>query len=98
MIPALLGIFDLLVQILIFVFIIQMVLSLLVAFNVVNTYNEFVRRLMYALDRMTEPLLRPIRRFMPDFGGLDFSPMVLIILAVIARKLLAGLALQYGML
>jgi YggT family protein len=86
------------VQILIFIFIIQMVLSLLVAFNVVNTYNEFVRRLLFALDRLTEPLLRPIRRFMPDFGGLDFSPMVLIILAVIVRKLLAGLALQYGML
>ncbi|HWW64652.1 MAG TPA: YggT family protein [Sphingomonadaceae bacterium] len=98
MIAALLGIFDLLVQILILVFIVQMVLSLLVAFNVVNTYNEFVRRLMYALDRLTEPLLRPIRRFMPDFGGLDFSPMVLIILAVIVRKLIAGLALQYGML
>ncbi|HWL46913.1 MAG TPA: YggT family protein [Sphingomonadaceae bacterium] len=98
MIAALLGIFDLLVQILIFIFIIQMVLSLLVAFNVVNTYNEFVRRLLFALDRLTEPLLRPIRRFMPDFGGLDFSPMVLIILAVIVRKLLAGLALQYGML
>jgi YggT family protein len=98
MIAALLGIFDLLVQILILIFIIQMVLSLLVAFNVINTYNEFVRRLLYGLDRLTEPMLRPIRRFMPDFGGLDFSPMVLIIGAIIVRKLLAGLALQYGML
>jgi YggT family protein len=98
MIAALLGIFDLLTQILILIFIVQMVLSLLVAFNVINTYNDFVRRFLYALDRVTEPLLRPIRRIMPDFGGLDFSPMVLIIGLVIIRKLLAGLALQYGML
>lgn len=98
MIAALLGIFDLLVRILILIFIVQMVLSLLVAFNVINTYNDFVRRVLYALDRVTEPMLRPIRRVMPDFGGLDFSPMVLIIGLVIIGKLIAGMALQYGML
>lgn len=98
LVTTLLSIIDLLIKILVAIFIVQMVLSLLVAFNVVNTYNEFVRRLMYALDRVTEPVLRPIRRFMPDLGGLDFSPMVLIFGLIILQKLLVGLALQvaYG--
>ncbi|SNS59956.1 YggT family protein [Sphingomonas laterariae] len=94
LVGALLSVIDLLINILVAIFIVQMVLSLLVAFNVINTYNEFVRRLMYALDRVTEPLLRPIRRFMPDLGGLDFSPMVLILGLVIVQKLLAGMAMQ----
>ncbi|MDX3885941.1 MULTISPECIES: YggT family protein [Edaphosphingomonas] len=98
LVGALLSVIDLLINILVAIFIVQMVLSLLVAFNVVNTYNEFVRRLMEALYRVTEPLLRPIRRFMPDLGGLDFSPMVLILGLVILQKLLAGMAYQvaYG--
>jgi len=98
LVATLLSVIDLLIKILVAIFIVQMVLSLLVAFNVVNTYNEFVRRLMYALDRVTEPLLRPIRRFMPDLGGLDFSPMVLILGLIILQKVLMGLALQvaYG--
>ncbi|ARS28664.1 YggT family protein [Sphingomonas sp. KC8] len=98
LVGALLSVIDLLINILVAIFIVQMVLSLLVAFNVVNTYNEFVRRLMETLTRVTEPLLRPIRRFMPDLGGLDFSPMVLILGLVIIQKLLAGMAMQafYG--
>jgi YggT family protein len=94
LVGALLSVIDLLINILVAIFIVQMVLSLLVAFNVINTHNEFVRRLMYALDRVTEPLLRPIRRFMPDLGGLDFSPMVLILGLVILQRVLAGLAMQ----
>ena len=58
------------------IIIIQAILSWLVAFNVINTHNHFVRSLLHALDRITAPLYRPIRRIMPDFGGLDFSPMV----------------------
>lgn len=94
LVQALLSIISLVINILVAIFIVQMVLSLLVAFNVVNTYNEFVRRLMYALDRVTEPMLRPIRRFMPDLGGLDFSPMVLILGLIILQRLLEGLAMQ----
>jgi YggT family protein len=62
---------------------IQAVLSWLVVFNVVNTHNDFVRQLLYALGRMTEPLYRPIRRIMPDFGALDFSPLVVLLLLMI---------------
>lgn len=53
------------------------ILSLLISFNVVNTYNPFVRTLWDALRAVTEPLLRPIRRWLPRTAGLDFSPIVL---------------------
>ncbi|MFZ5610256.1 MAG: YggT family protein [Pseudomonadota bacterium] len=56
------------------------VLSWLVAFNVINTYNQFIAMVMTFLYRVTEPALRPIRRFMPDLGGIDISPIVLLLL------------------
>lgn len=76
----LLGIVGYLLYILSMIIIVQFVLSILIAFNVVNTYNEFVRSLQQALDTVTQPLYRPIRRILPDTGSIDFSPMVLIIL------------------
>ena len=94
MLIALLDIVDLLIQILLWIIIVQAVLSWLVAFNVVNTHNDFVRTVLTALYRLTEPLYRPIRRILPDLGGLDFSPMVVILLIVIARKLLMGAQLS----
>jgi YggT family protein len=81
-------IIDLLLQILGWIIIIQAILSWLVAFNVVNTHNDFVRTFLNALDRMTEPLYRPIRRLLPDFGGIDFSPLVLLLIIYILRKIL----------
>jgi len=77
----------------------QAVLSWLVAFNVINTHNEFVRQLLYALDRITEPVYRPIRRILPDFGALDLSPMVaIILLMIIDRVLLPAFFEQFGVL
>jgi YggT family protein len=61
------------------VIIIQAVMSWLIAFNVINTHNDFVRNVWQSLDRLTEPLYRPIRRIMPDFGALDLSPIVVLI-------------------
>jgi YggT family protein len=57
----------------------MVVLSWLVAFNVVNRSNPYVRQIGQALERLTEPLLRPIRRVLPDLGGIDISPIVLLI-------------------
>lgn len=57
----------------------QVILSWLIAFNVVNRSNSYVRQIGMALDRLTEPLLNPIRRFLPDLGGLDISPIILLI-------------------
>ena len=65
------------------------VLSWLVAFNVVNTRNRAVYVIGDFLYRITEPLLRPIRRVLPNMGGLDISPIVLILLIFFIRNLLA---------
>jgi len=85
---VLLQIFDLLLWILMWIIIVQAILSWLVAFNVINTYNDFVPQLLYALDRMTEPLYRPIRKIMPDFGALDLSPMVVLLVIYILRNII----------
>ncbi|MGQ3288914.1 MULTISPECIES: YggT family protein [unclassified Sphingopyxis] len=61
----------------------QAVMSWLIAFNVINTHNQFVAQIWTVLDRITEPLYRPFRRIMPDFGGLDLTPMLVLILVII---------------
>lgn len=60
--------------------IIQAVASWLIAFNIINTYNRPVAMVIDFLDRITEPVLRPIRRFVPIFGGLDVSPVILLLI------------------
>ena len=91
---ALFNIIDMILQLLVWIIIAQVVISWLVAFNVINTSSPFVRTLLNGLDRLTAPLYRPIRRIMPDFGGLDFSPIVLILAIQIVRMLVEGLALE----
>jgi YggT family protein len=66
--------------------IIQAILSWLIAFNVINMSNDFVRNILYALDRMTEPLYRPIRKVMPDLGALDLSPMVVLLIVIFLER------------
>lgn len=85
---ALYQILDLLLRIATYTIIIQAVLSWLIAFNVVNTYNDFVRSVWQALEKMTEPLYRPIRKILPDFGALDISPLVVLLLIHITRTIL----------
>ncbi|MBB4287881.1 YggT family protein [Roseospira goensis] len=63
----------------IWVVIIQAILSWLVAFNVINGYNRFVATVGEVLYRLTEPVLAPIRRRLPSMGGVDLSPVVLIL-------------------
>jgi YggT family protein len=81
-----------LTRIVIVVVIVQFVLSLLISFNVVNRQNNGVAALWKALNAILEPLLRPIRRIMPDTGMIDFSPMVLIIGLNLLMMLLGGIA------
>jgi len=66
--------------------VVQFVLSILIAFNVINTYNDFVASLWNGLKTLTDPVYRPIRRILPDTGGIDFSPMVVIILIMIVDR------------
>ena len=94
MLYAIFSIIDMSLQVLVWIIIAQVIISWLVAFNVINTQSNFVRTLLDALDRLTAPLYRPIRRIMPDFGGIDFSPIVLILAIQILRKVNEGLALE----
>ena len=94
MLHALFSIIDMILQVLVWVVIAQVIISWLVAFNVINTQSNFVRTLLDTLDRLTAPLYRPIRKVLPDFGGIDFSPIVLILAIQILRKLNEGLALE----
>jgi YggT family protein len=92
MLIALFNIADLLLNVLSWIIIIQVILSWLFAFNVLNAGSGAVRSITMALDRLTAPLYRPIRAVLPDFGGIDFSPLVLLLLIKIVKMLLAGVA------
>ena len=93
-VQALFDIAIILLNVLWWIIIVQAILSWLIAFNVVNMTSPFVRSLANALDRLTAPLYRPIRRFLPDFGGIDFSPLVVLLLIMVVQKLLAGAAMD----
>ena len=95
MLIALVDIANLLLSVLTWIIIIQVILSWLFAFNVLNAGSGGVRAFVIALDRITAPLYRPIRRMLPDFGGIDFSPLVILILIQVIKKLLAGVVTQY---
>jgi YggT family protein len=90
----LIGFIVYLLQLFIWVIIAQAILSWLVAFNVVNTSNRFVWSVLNGLDRLLNPLLRPIRNLLPDMGGIDLSPMILILGIILTQRLLQGLALD----
>jgi YggT family protein len=83
---------DYLISVVSMVVIVQFVMGLLISFNVINTSNNAVIAIWRALNAILEPLLAPIRRFMPNTGAIDFSPMVLIVLLNLLSILLRGIA------
>lgn len=95
MLIAIVDIIDFLLTIVTWIIIGQVILSWLFAFNILNTGSHGVRTVAVAIDRITAPLYRPIRRILPDFGGIDFSPLVILILIQVIKKLLAGAVTQY---
>ena len=92
MLLAVIDIVLMLLWLLGIIIVVQAVLSWLVVFNVINTHNDFVRSVLYALDRITAPLYAPIRKIMPDFGGIDFSPIVVLLILMALQRLLSGVA------
>jgi YggT family protein len=72
----------------IYVIIAAAILSWLVAFNAVNRHNDFVRSIGNLLTALTEPLLRPIRERLPNLGGIDISPIILILLIVLLERII----------
>ncbi len=77
-----------LLKIYFYVILVMVIMSWLIGFNVINGANPYVRQISYALHRLTEPLLGPIRRFLPDLGGLDISPIVLILALMFLERAL----------
>jgi YggT family protein len=86
---ALFLVIDIALEIYIWLLIAAAVLSWLVAFNVVNTRNPVVAMLLDFLYRLTEPLLRPIRNMLPNLGGIDISPVILILIIIFIRYCIA---------
>jgi YggT family protein len=73
----------------------MIIASWLIAFNVVNTRNEFVNQVWRILNQLTEPVLRPIRRIMPKFSGLDLSPIVLFIIIFFIEQIIVRYLMPY---
>ncbi len=80
------------INIYIWVLIAMVIVSWLIAFNIINLQNKFVYTVSDVLNRLTEPVLAPIRRYMPNLGGIDISPVVLILGLLFAQNLLLEMA------
>ena len=93
---SLINILLILLQVVVYIIIAQVILSWLFAFNVLNPHSGAVRTISEALEKITAPFYRPIRKVMPDFGGIDFSPLVLLLLIQILRMLLSGVAVDFA--
>lgn len=92
---ALLDIVLLILHLYTYVIIIVAILSWLVAFHVINIYNDLVRSIWNALNAITEPALRPIRQALPSFGGLDISPVILLLLIFLLEDIITRYIYPY---
>ncbi len=84
---SILWLFDTVISLYVYILIASAILSWLVAFNVVNERNPIVAQIGDFLYRVTEPALRPIRRILPNLGGIDISPIILILGLFFLRNL-----------
>ena len=89
---SLLWLIITLIDLYIYVIIAMVILSWLFAFNVINFNNQFVRQLHHIITQLTEPVLGPIRRFLPDLGGIDLSPVVLLLGLMFIKNLIVEYA------
>ena len=92
-----LMLFSTIISFYIWLLIAQAILSWLVAFSIVNTQNRLIYMIGDFLYKITEPALKPIRRILPDFGGIDISPVILIIILIFFRDLLYRYALSINL-
>jgi len=68
------------IDLLFFIIILQVIISWLIAFNILNTYNQFIGQIIFFLNRITFPLLSPIKKILPNLGPIDISPVIVLIL------------------
>ena len=90
MIGALRGVIVVILDMYSYVIIAAVIVSWLVAFGVINTYNQFARAVLRALHALTEPVFAPIRRVIPSIGGLDLSPLIALLIILFLRNWIAG--------
>ena len=90
-----LWLIDTIITLYIWILIASAILSWLVAFNVVNQRNPIVANLGEFLYRITEPALRPIRAFLPNLGGIDISPVILILLLLFLQRVIIWLYVRF---
>jgi YggT family protein len=96
-IVSVLYVFNTLIDLYEFVIIIAVVASWLIVFGVLSTRNQFARSLVRALDALTEPVFRQVRRVIPSIGGIDLSPIIVFIVLEVLRRLVNGYAVMaYG--
>ena len=93
--PALALLYHL-IELYTWVLIIGVIMSWLITFNVINLSNQFVRMIYDVVTRLTEPLLSRIGAMLPDLGGVDISPVILILLLWFAKDVIARLAVRIG--
>ena len=72
------------------------IVSWLIVFNVINTYNSFVRSLLHMLSALTEPVFRRIRKILPPMGGLDLSPIVVFVIIITLQYTIGWISTRYG--
>ncbi len=82
---AIAGPIDLIIRVAVFIMIIQIIMSWLVTFDILNTRQPLVAQLYYGLGRLLEPVYRPVRRLLPETGGLDLAPLVVFIILISLR-------------
>jgi YggT family protein len=85
---AILDVLLVVLQLYTYVIIAAVILSWLAAFNVVNRYNDLVRSIWNLVNALTEPLLRPIRGAVPNLGGIDISPLILLLLIFLLERII----------
>ena len=86
------GVLSILANVIVMLVIVQFVIGLLFAFNVVSPRNEFLQQVFNSINALLDPLLRPIRKILPNTGAIDFSPLVLIVVINIIIFVLSDLA------
>jgi YggT family protein len=89
MIFAILQTLSFILNIVWWIFLIMIIMSWLISFNVINTRNQFVASVWRVLNQITEPILKPIRRIIPSMGGLDLSPLLVFVIIFFLQNLIS---------
>ena len=88
MVFAILQVLNFILSIVWWIFLVMIIMSWLISFNVINTRNQFVATIWRAVNQITEPILKPIRRVVPSVGGLDLSPLIVFIIIIFLQALI----------